>query len=141
MDSEELKKNDLANQLEKMLSGTEFDKKFEAKFDEMERLGMTEDQIMDQLMGTMPINLANSKQSKNGQEQNFNPQDLQMNEDLMREFDKVMQDSGAKEEIESMFEQMQNHADQKAQSQNQDDESDQDQVIELGEGDDSQSNK
>ena len=94
-------------------------------------------------MGTMPMNLTNSNKNKNnGQEQNFNPQDLKMNDDLMREFEKVMQDSGAEEEIESMFNQMQNHADQSAHPQNQNHESEQDQsVIELGEGDHSQSKK
>ena len=63
----------------------------------------------------------------------------------MREFEKVMQDKGAAQEIESMFNQMQEHADQSVQAQVNTQEGDregqdldeQQSVIELGEGDNS----
>ena len=47
MSSDQLKDVDLSNKLEGMLHGSEFDKRLDSKIEEMEKRGLTEDQIMD----------------------------------------------------------------------------------------------
>ena len=85
MDGEEVKRHDLAHQLDEMLKGSEFDKQLDKRIEEMEAQGLTEHQIMDQLMSGTNSGIDFDKES------NFDPTKLKMDQDLMREFEKVME--------------------------------------------------
>jgi hypothetical protein len=62
-------------------------------FDKMEKMGMTEDQIMHKIMGDMEV-----KEKKNG-EMSFDPEMLNIDPDMFKAFNDVMEEKAKTPEV------------------------------------------
>ena len=84
MSNEEVVEDDLGAKLLSMVEGSDFDKKMDLMFNAMLEKGMTEDQIIKQMMGTMKV-----EQGEN-EEVNFDPEGMVMDPEMMKEFEALM---------------------------------------------------
>ena len=91
----ELKEQDIGDHLERMIKGTNFEKELDAYFDRMEALGMSEEDILKQMMG----GAQNKDQLDKGQAIEFDASDIKMDQQLFQEFEKVMKSHGVDKEM------------------------------------------
>ena len=85
-----------------MVEGTDFDKELDAYFDRMEAQGMSEDDIMKQMMG----GAENKDKVDKGQGVEFDATEVKMDQQLFEEFQKVMKTHGLDKEMQRMGEHM-----------------------------------
>ena len=100
---EEFEKNDLGAQLEQMIKGTAFDKKLDAYLDDMERRGLSEEQILQEMLGGKQ-NLDDLNAEK-GVQVEISPDNLKgssMQTDLFDAFKQAMEKDIKPEELEKL---------------------------------------
>jgi hypothetical protein len=76
-----------------MMEGSEFDKKMDEMFERMAAQGMTEDQILDNLMGDMEV-----KEKANG-EMSFDPSKLNVDPEIFKAFSSHMEEKANSPEV------------------------------------------
>ena len=81
-----------------MIKGTNFEKELDAYFDKMEALGMSEEDILKQMMG----GAQNKDMVDKGQAIEFDVTDIKMDQQLFKEFDKVMKSHGVDKELQKV---------------------------------------
>ena len=71
MTLEDLEKMDLGQNLEKLIAGTSFDRMLDNHFEKMLKQGLTEEQIMQMIMGNQGVDF---KDLPDGSEADFDPE-------------------------------------------------------------------
>ena len=89
-----------------MIKGTDFEKKFDDQFERMLAAGMMPEQILDEVMKDLKID-------PNADEATFDPSELNINQDLAGEYQKMMDEKRETPEgklIQQQIEEMQKNA-------------------------------
>ena len=85
-----------------MVEGSDFDKKMDDMFNKMLEQGMSEEQIMKKMMGTMKV-----EQGQNG-EVEFDPEGMMIDDEMFKEFEKLMNIQKDDPQLKEMMKQMAN---------------------------------
>ena len=85
MSPDQLDEAEVSNLLEKMIQGTDFEKKFDDQFERMLAAGLTEEQILNEAMKDL-------KMDPNADEASFDPSKLNIDQGLVDEYSKMMND-------------------------------------------------
>ena len=88
-----------------MIEGSQLDQMLDAHFAKLVSQGMTEEQILQQMMGGKKSGLGND--SANGEEVNVDASQLNIDKDLFKEFEKVMKAQGMDKEMENFGQHLQ----------------------------------
>ena len=99
MSPDQLDESEVSNLLEKMIQGTDFEKKFDDQFERMLAAGLTEEQILNEAMKDL-------KMDPNADEASFDPSKLNINQGLVEEYQKMMNDKRDTPEGKLIMEQM-----------------------------------
>ena len=85
-----------------MVEGSDFDKKIDDMFNKMLEQGLSEEQIMKKMMGTMKV-----EQGQNG-EVEFDPEGMMIDDEMFKEFEKLMNIQKDDPQLKEMMKQMAN---------------------------------
>lgn len=102
-----------------MFEGTDFDRKMDQMFAQMQSQGMSEQDILDKIMHKMKF------EQEEGGETGFDPSLLEIDADMLKEFEKVMQGKKDDPEVKEMMSKLaQEHMEETIQNEGELDESD-----------------
>ena len=99
MSPDQLDESEVSNLLEKMISGTDFEKKFDDQFERMLAAGMMPEQILNEAMKDIKID-------SNANEASFDPSKLNINPELAGEYQKMMDEKRETPEGKLIMQQM-----------------------------------
>ena len=87
---------DMGEKLQKMMEGSKLDRQMDAHFDEMMSRGLTEDDIMREMLGGK----ANQESLEKGNGIEIEPSKMNVNPELFALFDQHMKEKGADSELD-----------------------------------------
>ena len=96
MSLEEMMEQDMGEKLQKMMEGSKLDRQMDAHFDEMMSRGLTEDDIMREMLGGK----ANQESLEKGNGIEIEPSKMNVNPELFALFDQHMKEKGADGELD-----------------------------------------
>ena len=96
MSLEEMMEQDMGEKLQKMMEGSKLDRQMDAHFDEMMSRGLTEDDIMREMLGGK----ANQDSLEKGNGIEIEPSKMNVNPELFALFDQHMKEKGADGELD-----------------------------------------
>ena len=105
MSPEEFEQVDIGSALERMIEGTEFERKMDEKFERMLAAGMTQEQILHHM--TKDIKIAEGDGKQEAKEIDLDPSKLNLDQSLRAEFRKMMEEKQNAPNAKNIEEQMQ----------------------------------